>query len=400
MAVRSRKGQTRVIVETPENEPENEPETEAEGAAVDAERQADDVLGSVPLRTTVKLWRRDRSGREAYLDAIDAAALGGGDVNAGLPAYVKDHYGGGEYRFEIRGPVGKGRLKGYRGGDSFTIDRAIPSRYPHDAEAEEPARAPVVPTTANGSMAEMLQSTVLTLVMDLVRQGQESAKLQNELTRASIEQLRTNMNPAREERDPLEMFKTIADLLKPAQQAASPLGQLKELLELRELLDGGKGEPSALGVVADLAPQLLGTINKALDQRKPGEQPATIHDPDGTVVARAPAPAPAPAVPAGQPQPEGAAVLQLLGGWVPRLAKWAEQDRAPEWVAETLLYEIPAGYHAVLKTAIEPDNAVAQIAAGFPAIAPFTDWLAQVRAELLASLNAEDSGDAPDDPSG
>lgn len=400
------KGATRITVETPESEGETEPETEGEAAQVEAEQVTDTVLASVPVRTTVRLWRRDRQGREAYLDAIDAALLGGGDVSAGLPAYVKEHYGGGEYRFDIRGPIGKGRARGYKGGDSFTIDRAIPPKYPHEPEPEEPARpaGTGAPGAPNGSsVADSLQSAMVTLVLDLVRAGQESAKLQNELLSAQIAQLREGMGSRREERDPIETFKAMAEIMRPAAQAASPLGQLKELLEIRDLLGGGEKEPpSALGIVAELAPQLLGTINKALDGRQPApaRPTATVHNPDGKPVAEVPGPVP-PAQPA-QPAAasEGAAVLQLLGRWVPRLAQWAEQDRAPEWVAETLLYEVPAGYHGALKAAIEPEDAVNQIVAGFPVIAPFADWLAEVRAALLASLHADDSDDAEPDSGG
>lgn len=397
------KGATRITVETPESEAETEPETEGEAAQVEAEQVTDTVLASVPVRTTVRLWRRDRQGREAYLDAIDAALLGGGDVSAGLPAYVKEHYGGGEYRFDIRGPIGKGRARGYKGGDSFTIDRAIPPKYPHEPEPEEPGRAPAAPVSGapNGSLGDSLNTAVVTLVLDLVRQGQESAKLQNELMMAQIRQLNENTRP-REDRDPLETFKAMAEIMRPAQVAGDPLEQLKKMLEIRELIagDGDKAEPSALGIVSELGPQLLGTINRALDQRQAGAPGATVQNPDGTVAARLPSTAPAVPPVAESPAPVGGtAVLQLLGGWVPRLAKWAEQDRAPEWVAETLLYEIPAGYHAVLKAAIEPEDAVTQIAAGFPVIAPFAGWLAQVRGALLDSLHADDSG-APDDSGG
>jgi hypothetical protein len=335
-------------------------------------------------------------GAYAYLDALDADALGGTDVKAGLPAYVKEHYGGGEYRFEIRGPVGKGRIKGYRGGDSFSVDKTIPPKYPHEPEIEVTRGGASTPN----STADMLQSAVLTLVMDLVRQSGESQKLQNELTRASIDQLRANMHPAREERDPLEMFKAMAEIMRPAQVAADPIEQLNKVLELQERLGGGTREPSAMGVIADLGPQLLGTLNKALDQRKPGgPPPVTIHDPDGTVVAHTPASAPGSAS-AGQPQPEGAAVLQLLGRWVPYLTKWAEQDRDPGWAAGTIFWEVPAGYHAALRAKLEPEDAVTQIVAGFPALAPFAGWLAELRVELLASLNAQDGSGTPDDPSG
>lgn len=398
------KGATRITVETPESEAETEPETASEAAEVEAEQQTETVLASVPLQTVVRLWRRDRQGREAYLDAIDAALLGGGDVSAGLPAYVKQHYGGGEYRFDIRGPIGKGRAKGYKGGGSFTVDKAIPPKYPHDPEPEEPARAAAL-APSGSSLGDSLNTAVVTLVLDLVRQGQdaqrqmmESNRVQNELMLSQIRQMQENNRP-RDDRDPLEMFQRMAEIMRPAQQAGSPLGQLKELLEVRDLLTGEKAEPSALGIVAEIAPQLLGTINKALDGRQPAQpQPAaTIHNPDGKPVAEVPGPIP-PAQPA--PAPEGAAVLQLLGRWVPRLAQWAEQDRNPEWVAETLLYEVPAGYHAALQAAIEPEEAVGQIVAGFPIIAPFGDWLAEVRTALLASLHADDDDDAQRDSGG
>lgn len=387
-----RKGVT-ITVDPPENEAENEPENETEQQQDNARKLAA-VMDEVPVDTVVKLWRRDaRGGREAYLDTVDAAVFS--------PEYVKENYGGGDYRFEVRGPTGKGRLKGYQGGDRFTIDRTIPPKYP-GVTAPQP-EAPPATTTPPGSLGDSINTAIVTLVLDLVQQSRESqrqqaesSRVQNELILAQIRQMQEQGR--REERDPLETFKAIADLLKPAQQAAQPLTQLKELLEIQQMLSGEAREPSVAGVITELGPQLLGTINKALDQSRRGPA-ATVHDPNGATVARVVQPAAPTTEPATTPG-SGEPVADLLGKWVPYLVQWATDGFSPEWAAETIRQKIPAGYHPTLAEALAPDDVVTRLVAAYPTLAPFAGWLAEVRQELLAWLNGDDDGSAADDSPG
>ena len=334
-------------------------------------------------RPFMRLYRSHPAlgGREALLDEIDASVYS--------RSFVRQNYGGGRYRVEHLKVRAADRKIGVSKREAFEVDLLLPPKHPAAllGGGVEPAPAPASPV-APQSLGDSLNTAVLTLVMDLVRQGSESAKLNNELTRASIDQLRANMVQPREERDPLEMFKSIAELLKPSQAAASPLALLKEMLEVRELMDGGGSrEPSALGALTELGPKVLDTVNRALDQRgQPA--PATLHQPDGRPVVEVPQPK-------SEAGPVSMDVVGMLGKWVPYLRQWAEEDWSPGTAAEIITKKIPAGYYPSLVAVLAPDDAVATIVTTFPTLVPFVGWLAELRTELLDSLREQpDDADA------
>jgi hypothetical protein len=358
-------------------------------AATEDEKEADDAAteagSDIPIRTEARIYRSHPmlGNKEALVDVVAARQFTGG---ASIVDFCRESYGGGDYRVEFYGPTkgkeghrGKGRLPGRA--RTFKIDPTIPPRHPM-AVLSAGAAGGNPPAVASGGGGGGLDQAVALLVIDIIKQGQEMQRQHSALLTAQLEALRADRTP---DRDPLEMFKGMVELMRPREEAQSPMAQLRELLEVQQLIQPSGGRESALGVLAELGPKVLETVNEAMKRQpaaQPAAQPATLHDADGRALGEV-------------PQAGGAVNIKaLLGPWAPRLVKWAQQGRPAGWVAETVYWEVPQGLHPHLEAALAPDGVTAELIATYPALGQWPDWLAEIRTEVLSLLHGgeDDTG--------
>lgn len=135
---------------------------------------------------------------------------------------------------------------------------------------------------------------------------------------------------------------------------------------------GGGGEASGYERVLE---RFAPAINRLLGAGDGGRQPMTI-------------PNPPPAAGGGQPMD----LRQALGMWVPYLAGWAQQGKAPEARALAVWDELPPLWQTELDEFLEDQggSAITTILGWYPELAPHRAWLSA----FLDALQPEPEEDA------
>lgn len=344
-------------------------------------KRAAEVLDQIPMQTTVDLSRMDpATGAKAYLCKLDADLFS--------LEYVKQQYGGGDYVIEIRGPTGHGRVKGYQGGDKFTIDKMIPPKYPVGA-------APAAPAAGTPNAMENLPQLMM---MGLMKQMLEMGDLQAQAFRKALE----GVNGGKRDVDPIltalasklaaDPFDQVIRLreLESGSKRGSVFGEMTQALEmmdrLQEMRGGGNGhteDPGWMRLVELIAPAWREAV------RADGRAiPAEVSPAPATAVAT-PAPSPAPrAAAAGPGVPSELVALRPVITDIIRAAENGTDPRlAADWIAQTTA----TGVQELLRRALADPAMLAHLANAYPALTSYTEWLVEVRRELLDAL-APDGG--------
>lgn len=380
-----RKTRQNAVVIPLENEEEKEDDRSPEER--ESESTVTEALSAVPSTTMARLYRIDPgTGREGYLGSVDAKAF---NVD-----FVRENYGGGDYRVEFRGPTGKGRVKGYKGGDSFTIDKAIPRKYPREPNAENGTAAPAMPS-GSGMMDQLVMTTFMTMLQNMAAQQREHS--------TGMTALMTKL-AAPQERDPvitLLLTKMLEKSADPIEQAAriaeinakgAARGTTSEVLATIELVEkikalgggegGGRDEHWVAAIAREFAPHLLGRSQQP-EPAPPAHQP--------------PPPAPSGASPVPftgpvqTPPPNLPADLAPFAPHLPFLLNAARGGMTPTLIAD-LLIESVSDQEALAALLARP-GLVPDILAAEPALIQYTQWLDAVRAEALQSLTGPDDDD-------
>lgn len=383
-----------VPVETPDEEPPVS-EEEQESRAI-----TDRALSSVPATTTARLFRIDpATGREGYLAAIDA--------NAFSIEYVKEQFGGGDYRVQILGPTGRGRVKGYKGGDTFTIDKAIPPKYPRLPDNGTSAPAPGASLPPQGSSIDAAIAGMLT---SMISQQGQAAQQQTAATQAMMTMMMTMMKDhsvvmqaqitalGKPNADPLEQLAALKQIIQPS-KAAGLAEVLRDVAAVKELLrDGGSGgggdEHWGVQVAREIAPYVLGKKNGESAEPEPAPTPVPPHIATAMAGSHlAPMPDPATMVPAIEvpPMPND---LVPFASFLPKLRMAAAMGLSPVTVADAILDATDSDDE--LEALLHRPGLVADIVRAAPDLRP--EYLDAIRQAALNALR--ESMDADDPPTG
>jgi hypothetical protein len=416
-----------------------------EETQIEHEQEALEIVTDLtPKDLTARLYRSHpaQQGGEAFVDEFPARLVN--------HAYVKETYGGGAYRVEIIGLSNKGRDRPARGKlrqETFTVDYSIPPKTPHavadpvphaaNAFAPKPAPAAPPPPAPVFSPADAINAALQGSVLSMFKSMQELGNLQTSMVERMVAQQAPQRPPVdwgevakvavpaavtlltaimtRKDNSvsqAREMLALMQAANPPQPRGVSPVDAMRDALaladEVRNLAgDGGARAESATPWWADLArvgAELVGNIAAANAAQPvavappPPVQP--IAPPAGfeshTLAAGESSTPPAAAPPEPSPLPVNPIVSQLKP-FAPHLVQWAQQSRPPEWAAETLLLEIPEGFHEYLATRLEDASVIPELAAAIPSLVPYEPWLQQVRQSIVEQLAdaVADTGEHP-----
>lgn len=344
-----------------------------------------------------KVYRFERDGEKAFIDEMPSTELAERGDSA-----IRE-YGPGRYIIYLHGPIGDGTRKGIQGNPiRITIG---------DVRNGKPGDVPVTPN-APSSGASLLDQVFASSLITMLKQMNDMSTMQMELMRKTIAE---GNRPA--ERDPLLgqlltvlLQKPTVDPMQQAREIAelatkhTGRGGMAEVLTTMETIEKikafkivggeeGTGTMDLLGKGLDTLGQYLQARNAAVGQQP---QPGPVMLPPASPDYYSPA-APVPVAPvvllspSGEPVPPSLQVLQPL---VPDLKRWAQQNRDPQWAAETILYDVPPGFHAQLGAMLQGDGVVSQIGHTFPELSPFANWLETVRAALVDMITGDEPATA------
>ena len=401
------------------------------------------VADLTPRDLTARLFRSHPAlpGGEAFVDEFPARLAD--------QAYIARTYGGGSYRVEIYGLTNKGRDRPARGKlrqETFTVDLTIPPKNP----GEE--LGPAVRSTTNGARppdpeparqepapppiiapADAINAALQGSVISMFRTMQELGHLQTsmverlvtkqperpavdwgEVAKVAVPAAVTLLTALLAKKDTsVSQAKELMTLLQsanPQQPRRSAVEELRDAMALMQELrseapeGGSAAAPNAVPWWADLAKAGAQIVAGMADSR--GEPPALAPGaPVPSLAAGSPPAADPPGVAAAAPQPaaetaviDADPMLAQLRPFAPHLAQWAREARSPEWAAETLLFEIPPGFHAYLLPRLRDPAMIPQLVRALPVLVPYEPWLQSVRAALVEQLDQGDGdGSQPND---
>lgn len=397
------------------------------------------VADLTPRDLTARIFRSHPSlpGGEAFVDEFPARLAD--------QAYIAQTYGGGSYRVEIYGLTNKGRDRPARGKlrqETFTVDLTIPPKHPGeqlgpavrstsngarppDAEParEAPAPAPVPVIAPADAINAALQGSVISMFRTMqelghlqtsmverlvTKQPERPAVDWGEVAKVAVPAAVTLLTALLAKKDTsVSQAKELVALLQstnPQPARRSAVEELRDAMALMQELRGEAGDtPAAAGGGspwwADLAKAGAQIVAGMAESRA---EPAAVAA-GGAVPALASGSPPAgetmarPAVadaPAAEPSPlEVDPMLTQLRPFAPHLAQWAREARPAEWAAETLLLEIPAGFHDYLLPRLRDPAMIPQLVQALPLLVPYEPWLQNVRAALVAQLEPDQDAD-------
>lgn len=384
--------------------------TDDDSAITEAEQSVRSMTSDIDNRVVVKLYRRHPSlgNRRAFLAEMDPD-----DYSQDA---VQEAYGGGRYTAEFFGPTrgkagkpGRGPIRTVQ----FEVDLAIPPKSPNAIRGTD-TPAPNAGPVSSSRIDALMESGVLTLFQQMQRAnelqalavqrmieggGRSSVDWTAILAAASpivVALLESMMNRP----DPMKAAREIAELATTKRNPMEDFQQLLETMRVMREMSGGNGEPDP-----DTPPWLRvleRTAGPLLARAMQHDRLAETNPPDVHSAGSRPVPSmdattehgpthfqpslPNPANMAAHPE------LQLIAPMVPSIANWASAGRSPEWAAETILYDIPAGYHAAVADRLQNPAFIANLTTVFDVLAPFGQWLEAFRVAVLAQL-ADDGDD-------
>jgi hypothetical protein len=436
-----RKGATRqaVLVELAENEGGNGVKTTDETAPQSAaDEQIQTAIESEAQGADALIYRADPStGKEAFLDRVSAEMVSS--------EWLGKEYGGGKYRVQFRKPGPNGG-QSYAGQKRFEVDPAIPPKPPRwartPAVSGDVRNADGSPAGASPGMDAVLSSGILSLF----QQQQENSRMQADWFRSMMEQ--RSKAPGLVEimvaaaplltiikdliarpapvpvptKDPIELAKELLELrgATPATEAKGAVAQLKEVLELRELLSGLGGgadaEDPMIKLVGMLGPQIIDAIKNAQSidaQRAATSAPATASRP---ALPSTPAPAMSPAPgsgeaagaasePGAQTQPTGDQspmdmAQAYIGARLPKLIKLAQAKKNPDLYAQLEEDILPEAFKDAARVFVSQENYLDQIFAGYPHLNEHRQWFEDFFDTFRAALMGELEEDFEEDEVG
>jgi hypothetical protein len=404
---------------------ETQPQTPAEEqiqAAVESEGQGADAL----------VYRADPStGKEAFLDRVSAEMISS--------EWLGKEYGGGKYRVQFRKPGPNGGNV-YARQQRYEVDPAIPPKPPRwartPAASGDVRNADGSPAGASPGMDAVLSSGILSLF----QQQQENSRMQADWFRSTIEskskspniveilvaaapilaivkelfQSRAVVAPTTPAKDPIELAKELLELRGTPVEGKGAVAQLKEVLELRELLSGLGGAADAedpmIKLIGMLGPQIIDAIKNAqtIDATKAAGTPATTSRSEARAVPparelaqppRVVSPASEPA-PAAQPttQSEGASAMDMatfyIGQRLPKIIKLAEAGKNPDLYAQLEEDILPEAFKDAAREFVSQENFIDKIFEAYPHLNAHHDWMEDFfdtfAAALLGELEVDD----------
>lgn len=220
---------------------------EAVERAERTERDIDDVLSQVGSSAEVRILRvNSDTGNPALAGKVKAE-----DFSLDL---LMEHYGGGSYILKVydgKELVGK---------VSYEVDSSIPAKNPRMRQAAAPAQQnPNDVLTA--MIAGQAESNRRTMEMMTAMMAGVTTMMTSMMTAA-----KTTQQPSV---DPLAMLEKAATIMRPATPTKSAIGELKELMELREMLvPEAATDDGTMGVVS----KAIDTIGKIADRQPVPQQ--------------------------------------------------------------------------------------------------------------------------------
>ena len=400
--------------------PENE-----NGDAPDA--QTSDALGASAgegqkaPRARIMRWNENMRAY-ATLDHVSAEAVD--------EQWIQQEYGGGKYRVYYWGTMKNGEY-GYleKQGKEFIIDDSVPFR---GALKHRAAAAPVQNpdgTVANGdgraSLMDMGMLQIFKTMQDnsalMMSQSRDnSAALAAMLERiasprdngmvAMLTVLTPLLTPLLTgligRKDPVELATQIAAL---SRNEKSGLGSLHDLIELKDTLAllGGGNDDNGDGAWMRIAEKTFPGVIEILKQEsaktgKPLIQLATQPAP-ARIAAPPTAPSPGSTSPpagsassAGTPSPSAETPVQDewtgLEPHMQTLANFAQQNRDPYGVMQTIRTLAPPQMLAAVRELVARDDGLDVLLARFPILQPYRAWTSQLLDEFYTEFFGEDEG--------
>lgn len=329
--------------------------------------------------------------------------------------YIAGQYGGGTYRCQERVPEPSGRIT-Y--GRTRTVAISGPYKPPREpvAESKAPAAAlagSAAPVMGASSVGDVLSAGVLQLFQASAAQQQMMMQMfsQMQAQQATLMQavlkgdskpgveallsaaapiLTAYLSQPKQERDPLEMVRAITEIIRPntGQQGsmADMMGALREMLELKDLLNGNT-EADPMGKLVDAVPGIVDVLKTEQQLRSQGKTPT----PGGGVKPVKPV------QDASIPQVQMPLWERVLRNDGKKLLMAAQFRRDPGLVAEAALEFAPDGIKPAIAEFFMAEDAKQRILAIIPGLADHDQWLDSFLAEARELLTPE--GAEPDDTS-
>lgn len=365
--------------------------------------ELEEALAQLPDGTVAKLYKVQEDGAKAFVTQSAPAAMTEERIAKAGP---------GKYVVVFWGALGDGtNRKGYRGQRSVTIAEGFGAV---SGPVSNPDGSPATPPAPSGlsTLDAVMQSQLLGFFEMTGKQRQiETAlieRLVNQPTKGNVDWgvlfaavspiILALINNMASRKDPLDQAREIARLsVEERGPTGNPVEQLRSMLALMKEIQTGKsangdgddndGEtPAYLRVFEKVGVPLLERLLQPSGQSASPATAVVIPEREST-----------PVLP-----PESANVppiLTLLRQHIPALVRFAEQDRDPTWVAETLLYEVPKGMHALVAQELNTDMFLMQITTAFPELRPFMTWVDEVRVALVQTVlnpDGEEEGEKTD----
>lgn len=372
-----------------------------------AEREVRAQTQEIDSRVVVRLYRKHPQfgNRRAFLVELEKDDFSQDGV--------QELYGGGHYWAEFFGPIrGKGGKPG-RGPIrtiQFDVDLSIPPKSPTGSYSGNVSDAPTAATPGFSRIDALMESGLMTLFGQMQRANEMQAAAVQRMLEGGRSQVDWGviiaaaspivvalLESMTNRPDPMKAAREIAEL---ASRKSNPLDDVKSLAEtiaaLREM-SGSSGvaesdpdTPAWLRILErTAAPLIARAVQNDEVSRMASAVPdaGAMHPPTPhNAEAVHPQALPPPAVDMAR-FPEMALVAPL----VPNVEIWAGQGRSAEWAAETVLYDVPAGFHRAIAERLAKEDFVSRMVEAFPQLTPFREWLGEFRGALLEQLSSDGS---------
>lgn len=407
-----------LISAAPEERPADSPSPESEDVL-------DELAGEGQRSPEARISRIDPATRRpALLDVVDASMADDG--------WIRDTYGGGDYRVLIYGTRDDGSF-GYlkKQSRAVRIDSTIPfkgSLKERIAKGSVNGDAALVASPMAGtSMDDIMKAGVLGLLNTMAA----ASKAQTDAFAILLQNASRNPEPANTVEwdkvlpgiaatitalagvfggrggDPMDIAVKMAGILKdngsPKESIKDTLGALREIKEL-DIFGAAEGEEKGdamLKLVGQTLPGILDLLKResratgvpvqqiarGAPQALPPGSPAPPSIAPAPVVPASPHPAPANTVPQDEYTP--------LEPYVAQLAQMAADNKDPHHVVGLVMAMAPQRMIAAIRELVGRDDATDVLTTRFAALQPYRVWTAQ----LVDDFRAEFFGE-PDEPEG
>ncbi len=393
-------------------------ENGGENAAEDAgdisefDRVISDILGDLGSQGECLIYRRHRATgpKEAYIDTVPAEQV--------TPEFMKDTYGGGNYRLQFKAPDERGR-RVYRGQVRLAITEELPPKMPSygasgGGEDDEPpgivrpvqgARiSDAMDTTVIGfirSMNEMQVMQMESLKTIVQRKGDDGPGVLDKLVpfvpllAPLVAAITTSMLRRDEGSEKvMEMAREIGAMIAKNQAPSSSIKEMAETLSvLRDLSGDFSGERSdpAGTMLAQIAPAIVEAISRSNGSAPEG----------AASVGAVPRPV---AVASGQPAAQTGDRMGMLkialAPYAKAVVSMAKRGKDAELQGMAMADNVPEAMLGAARQFVEQDDAFTQLLAMFPEFVEYQGWVEQwyhaFRNTLLGIEEADDEEAQPE----